>query len=369
MIILTLNAGSSSIKYKLFDSALGQKALISGQVDAIAQAHGSIKQTIQGKTSKQNLVFADHAEALNYVGNEIQKCGHLVALVAHRVVHGGISFSEPTRLDTSSLDILEALVPLAPLHNPANITGIKVAMERFQSAQHVAIFDTAFHQTMPKKAFTYAIDQDLAKQHHIRKYGFHGTSHDYVSQKAADQLGKDRRDCQFISCHLGNGASICAIKNGQSIDTSMGMTPLAGLVMGTRSGDIDPGVLIYLQREAGLSANEVDTLLNKESGLQGLCGDSDMRTIESRIDQGDPTAKLALEIFVYRCQQVIGAYLTQLPNLDAILFTGGIGENAPVIRAAILEPMSHLGFGSAIQTLVIETDEEWQMAIAAQSAI
>lgn len=383
MIILTLNAGSSSIKYKLFEFSDADTEILSGQVDAIGQENCSIRQNGPGEYEVNGPEhFANHAEALNRLGQLIQTAGFSIDIIAHRVVHGGTAFSQPTLIDDSVMQTLKELIPLAPLHNPANIQGIEVAQQLFPQAKHVAIFDTAFHQTMPAKAFNYAIDKATAEKLHIRKYGFHGTSHDFVSQKAAEYLDKSREACSFISCHLGNGASICAIQNGQSIDTSMGMTPLAGLVMGTRSGDIDPGAVLYLQREGNLSADEVDTLLNKNSGLKGLCGDNDMRVVENRVADGDADAQLALDQFVYRIQQTIGAYMTQLPNLDAVIFTGGIGENGAMIRRMIIEPLQHLGLSivdadktepvtnlsvdNKIKTLVINTDEEWQMASEAR---
>lgn len=364
MILLTLNAGSSSLKYKLFDFSDRDaiETILDGQVDAIGQSTAKLKEKDQqgNKTSIEQSI-PNHAVALGLIGDRVQALGLNIDGIAHRVVHGGEHFNKPVLVDDTVIAMLKNLISLAPLHNPANILGIETAIELFPHAKQVAVFDTGFHQTMPKVAYTYAIDQSVAKEHAIRRYGFHGTSYDYVSAEAAQLLNKQRNDCQMIVCHLGNGASACCIKNGQSIDTSMGFTPLAGLVMGTRSGDIDPSVLLYLLSH-GYSQAKLDELLNKQSGLKGLCGTNDMREVESLAAEENESAQLALDYFIYRVQQYIGAYLTQLPECDAIVFTGGIGENAAEIRDSITKPLAHLGLGSTIQILVIETNEELQMA-------
>lgn len=365
MIILTLNAGSSSLKFKLFDfSSDTPVALLEGQADAIGQDSAMLKhKNPSGQKIEQTIALQTHADALKQINELVQSMQLEIDGIAHRVVHGGERFAQPVLVNEETLRELKALIPLAPLHNPANILGIETAQILFPKAHQVAVFDTAFHQTMPEKAYTYAIDQTIAKTHSIRRYGFHGTSYDYVSTQAAKALGKALEHCQMIICHLGNGASVCCIKGGQSIDTSMGMTPLAGLVMGTRSGDIDPGAVVYLQSK-GFSANEIDTLLNKKSGLKGLCSTNDMREVEQLASNGNIDAKLALDCFIYRVQQYIGAYLTQLPTCDAIVFTGGIGENGVEIRDAIIQPLAHLGIGTQIPAMVVNTDEEYQMANA-----
>ena len=371
MNILTLNAGSSSLKYQFFQNEL---SLLSGLIENIGEANGE---------------YQNHGEALQAVNAHLNtELGNIACdAVAHRVVHGGNTFSKPTEITQANLDALKALPPLAPLHNPANILGIETAMKAYPNAKHIAIFDTAFHATLPASAYTYAIDQTLAAEKHIRRYGFHGTSHQFVSEAAAKLLGKPLAQCELISAHLGNGASMAAIQRGQSINTSMGMTPTAGLCMGTRSGDLDPAVVSLLAKE--YSATELDTLLNKQSGLKGICGDNDMRTIESRAAKGDSRAQLAIDVFVTRIQQYIGAYLTQLPNCDALIFTGGIGENSSTIRKCVCEKLSHLGFkledaqneirekdprivslvNSPIMICVIPTNEELQMVRLCQGLL
>ena len=299
--------------------------------------------------------------------------------VGHRVVHGGEMFGESVLIDDDVMGVLRQLTDLAPLHNPPNLLGIEVCREMLPGVPNVAVFDTALHQTMPPKAYLYALAVDLYRGHGIRKYGFHGTSHAYVAQEAARRIGRPLAELKVITCHLGNGCSITAFEQGKSIDTSMGFTPLEGLVMGTRSGDVDPAVPLYLVKDLGMSPEEVDDLLNKESGLQGLCGRRDMRDIEAQAQQGRGDAQTAVEVFVYRIQKYIGAYTAVLQGVDAIVFTAGIGENGPWIRAQVLRPFTYLGLrvdnarneqnqvvfstnDSHVQALRIPTNEELVIA-------
>lgn len=302
--------------------------------------------------------------------------------IGHRVVHGGEKFKEPTRITPEVLAAIQALIPLAPLHNPANLLGIEVALESAPSVPQVAIFDTAFHQSLPPYAYRYAIPRKLYEAHQVRRYGFHGTSHRYVAKKAAEFLGRPLDSLNLISLHLGNGASAAAIQNGKCIDTSMGLTPLEGLIMGTRCGDLDPAIIFYLGRETGLSSKEVETILNKESGLKGICGANDMRTVGELAAGGDPEAQLAIRMYCYRIKKYIGAYHAALGPLDALIFTGGIGEHASFIRQGCCAGLAHLGLeldqeknrglrdgdaalesrDSRVKILVIPTNEELEIA-------
>uniref|UniRef100_UPI000A3B1548 acetate kinase n=1 Tax=Streptomyces fradiae TaxID=1906 RepID=UPI000A3B1548 len=305
-----------------------------------------------------------------------------LAAIGHRVVHGGLRFTEPTVITDEVLAEIERLVPVAPLHNPANITGIRTARALRPDLPQVAVFDTAFHTTMPEYAARYAIDTETADAHRIRRYGFHGTSHAYVSREAARLLGRDPSEVNVIVLHLGNGASASAVAGGACVDTSMGLTPLEGLVMGTRSGDVDPAVTFHLRRVAGMSVDEVDELLNKRSGLVGLCGDNDMREIRRRIEEGDERAKLAFDIYVHRLKKYIGAYIAVLGRVDAVVFTAGVGENAAAVREAAVEGLEPLGLsvdaelnavrsgeprlispaGARVAVAVVPTDEELEIA-------
>jgi len=259
-----------------------------------------------------------------------------LSAIGHRVVHGGEQFYRPTLIDRKVTESLKALTPLAPLHNPANLLGIKVALSHAPHIAQVAVFDTAFHHSIPEHAYRYALPRELYEQHHIRRYGFHGTSHHFVAQKASELAGMPLESLNLITLHLGNGASACAIRKGRSIDTSMGFTPLEGLVMGTRSGDIDPAIIPYLMERLGLGTGEISTLLNRESGLKGLCGENDLRMIAERTSAGDKDAALALEVFCYRIKKYIGAYFAVLGRVDALVFTGGIGEHSSLVRAKAL---------------------------------
>jgi acetate kinase len=356
--VLVVNSGSSSLKYQLVDVESGE-ALLSGLIERVT----------------------DHSAAFDQMVLELEQSGFTPAAIGHRVVHGGSKFSAPTLIDSTVIAEIEALVPLAPLHNPGNLAGIVQAMKVFPGLPQVAVFDTAFHQSMPKESYTYAIDSALAEKHGIRRYGFHGSSHSFVSKAAAKFLGKP--SFTGVILHLGNGGSACAVRDGKSINTSMGLTPLQGLVMGTRSGDIDPAIVMYLSRVAGMSLDEIDSSLNREAGLKGLTGDADMRDVRARASQSDQVAVEALEVYALRIKHYIGAYIAQLGKIDAIAFTAGVGENSAEMRAQVCTGLDHLGIeldqdrnlerskhareistkGSAVKVLVIPTNEELEIAI------
>lgn len=353
--VLVINTGSSSIKYQLFDMPAG-RVLCAGLVERIGETSGTITHTVYPGTKNEKKVSekvekVSHTDGMHRIATLLvaKEWGVLhsvteVALVGHRVVHGGEAFSDTLEITPQVKEKIRELIPLAPLHNPANLTGIEIAENLFSEATQVAVFDTAFHQSLPPKAYRYAIPNSLYTQHGIRVYGFHGTSHKYIATQTAKLLGKPQEATSLISIHLGNGASMAAIKNGQSIDTSLGLTPLPGLVMGTRSGDIDPGVVFYLSETLGYSLKEIKRLLNKQSGLKGLANDNDMRDITQRAQQGEEEAQLALEVYTYRIQKYIGAYLVALGQTpDALVFTAGVGENSAVVRSMCLQNMQHVG--------------------------
>ncbi|MGZ0232839.1 acetate kinase [Streptomyces sp. CPS1] len=347
--VLVLNSGSSSLKYQLLDMRDASRLAV-GLVERIGEQTSRIEHTCVpgGETREQNGPIADHDAALKAVAGELARDGvgldspDLLA-IGHRVVHGGMFFTEPTVIDDGVITEIERLIPVAPLHNPANLTGIRTARALRPDLPQVAVFDTAFHTTMPEPAARYAIDPKIADRHRVRRYGFHGTSHAYVSRAAARLLGKDPSEVNVIVLHLGNGASASAVEQGRCVDTSMGLTPLEGLVMGTRSGDLDPAVIFHLARVGGMSMDEIDTLLNKRSGLFGLCGDNDMREIRRRIDEGDEEAALAFDIYIHRLKKYIGAYFAVLGKVDAIVFTAGVGENAAPVREAAIAGLEGLG--------------------------
>ncbi|MGQ5655109.1 acetate kinase [Streptomyces sp. EKR5.2] len=386
--VLVLNSGSSSVKYQLLDMRDSSR-LATGLVERIGEQTSRIKHTVAatGDTREQNGPIADHQAALKAVAEELAWDGlgldsPELAAIGHRVVHGGMFFSEPTVIDDAVLTEIERLIPVAPLHNPANLTGIRTAMALRPDLPQVAVFDTAFHTTMPEQAARYAIDTKIADRHRIRRYGFHGTSHAYVSRETARLLGRAPEDVNVIVLHLGNGASASAVRGGRCVDTSMGLTPLEGLVMGTRSGDLDPAVIFHLERVGGMSMDEIDTLLNKRSGLFGLCGDNDMREIQRRIDEGDAQARLAFDIYIHRLKKYIGAYYAVLGRVDAIAFTAGVGENAAPVREAAVAGLEGLGLavdgdlnavrgdgprlispaGARVAVAVVPTDEELEIA-------
>ncbi|MGW7196347.1 acetate kinase [Streptomyces chryseus] len=354
--ILVLNSGSSSVKYQLLDMRDSSR-LAAGLVERIGEQTSRLVHsplTDGGEKRERTGPIADHEAALKAVAEELSRDGlgldsPELAAIGHRVVHGGLRFSAPTVITDEVIAEIERLVPVAPLHNPANITGIRTAQSLRPDLPQVAVFDTAFHTTMPESAARYAIDVETADAHRIRRYGFHGTSHAFVSRATAKLLGKDPSEVNVIVLHLGNGASATAVRGGACVDTSMGLTPLEGLVMGTRSGDIDPAVTFHLERVAGMSTDEIDVLLNKKSGLVGLCGDNDMREIRRRIDEGDQRALLAFEIYVHRLKKYIGAYYAVLGRVDAVVFTAGVGENAAPVRAAAIAGLEELG-------LVVDAD-------------
>ncbi|MFE9805507.1 acetate kinase [Streptomyces sp. NPDC005548] len=347
--VLVLNSGSSSLKYQLLDMR-GSSRLAVGLVERIGEGTSLLRHTVPatGETRESAGEFADHEAALKAVSAELAADGfgldsRELAAIGHRVVHGGRTFTEPTVVDDAVLAEIERLIPVAPLHNPANLTGIRTAMALRPDLPQVAVFDTAFHTTMPESAARYAIDVRTADEHRIRRYGFHGTSHAYVSRATAELLGRAPEEVNVIVLHLGNGASASAVRGGRCVDTSMGLTPLEGLVMGTRSGDVDPAVIFHLKRVGNMSTDEIDTLLNKKSGLIGLCGDNDMREIRRRVDEGDEQARLAFDIYIHRLKKYIGAYYAVLGRVDAVAFTAGVGENAAPVREAAIAGLEELG--------------------------
>jgi acetate kinase len=391
--ILVLNCGSSSLKFAVINSITGD-TLITGLAERLGSNDASI--TIKHNGNKQVTQLTQnnqHLGAIEYLVSELHAKGLSESLTAvgHRVVHGGEVFTSSVVITDDVIAAIEQTSGLAPLHNPANLVGIQAAKSTFPTLPQIAVFDTAFHQTMPKKAFMYAVDNDLYTEKGIRRYGFHGTSHYFVSREAAKHLKQDAEKTSLITVHLGNGCSICAIENGNSVDTSMGLTPVEGLVMGTRSGDVDPGLIIYLMNQHNYSAKQIDDLLNKQSGLLGLSKlSNDCRTLEDAVfddsaenAQKKQQAKLALDVFCYRVAKYIASYTVALSHLDAIVFTGGIGENSNYIRSQVVNQLSVLKiklnesqnesarfgkFGeiqaadSQFNVLVIPTNEEWVIA-------
>jgi len=346
MNVLVLNAGSSSLKYCVVDSDSGVMRL-AGKVERIGTGAGE----------------RTHAEALAEVlASVAANDGLAIGAVGHRVVHGGAGLSAPVLVDDAVLATIEALVPLAPLHNPHNLAGVVAARAALPDVPQVAVFDTAFHATLPRRARTYAIDQDVAEAHGIRRYGFHGTSHAWVAGLAAGALGRPLADLRIVTLHLGNGASACAVEHGHSTETSMGMTPLEGLVMGTRGGDLDPGVLLALLRH-GMTVDQLDALLNQRSGLAGMSGDgNDLRDIEARAEAGDDRARLAIQVFAHRVRKYVGAYAATMGGLDAVVLTGGIGENSAPMRQRILQRFDFLG-------LVLDDDLNGAARVSAQAPV
>jgi acetate kinase len=346
-IVLVVNSGSSSLKYQLIDVDAGEP-LATGLIERIGQREGRATHTVGDETFRDEAAVPDHDAAFARMLASFAEHGppldeYPPVAVGHRVVQGGARFVEPTVITDQVKHDVEELEVLAPLHNPANLAGIVAAERAFPGVPHVAVFDTAFHQTLSPAAYTYAIDRELAAKHRVRRYGFHGTSHQFVSRAAAEFLGRPVEDLRMIVLHLGNGASACAVSGGRSVETSMGMTPLEGLVMGTRSGDIDPAVLLHLQRVAGLDTDATDRLLNSKSGILGLGGHADMRDLVSAAEAGDEAAKLALDVYTHRIRSYIGAYAAQLGRVDSIVFTAGVGENAALVRELSLAGLE--GFG------------------------
>jgi acetate kinase len=387
--VLVLNVGSSSIKYQLFDMPEGGVAA-KGKVERIGEPLGSVEQQSKAGGIKHEETIPDHGVGLERAiecltrGNKAPlKDVREIGAVGHRVVHGGERFTQTVLIDDEVVAAIEANQELAPLHNPPNLLGIRVARRHLPQVPQVAVFDTAFHQTMPETAYLYAVPLSLYREHKVRRYGFHGTSHRYVSGRAAAMLKKPLNEVNLITCHLGNGSSMAAVKNGKSVDTSMGLTPLEGLVMGTRSGDIDPAIIFYLGRIKNWSNHEIDDLLNKKSGLLGLAGKSnDVRELLDRKERGDQDAERALAVFTYRIKKYVGAYVAALGRLDALVFTAGIGENSPFVRAQVCAGLEVLGLAideaknmkavareidisaahARSRVLVIPTDEEKMIA-------
>ena len=398
MKILVINSGSSSIKFQLLQMS-DESLLASGLIERIGEKEGLIKCILHPETDKEQIVkrveaVADHkrgmhraVEILTDPDTGVIGSSGDVSAVGHRVVHGGEDFHLPTLITDDVLAAIEKNIPLAPLHNPANLDGIRVAQNLFPDVAQIAVFDTAYHQTIPAHAYHYALPYELYEEQRIRKYGFHGTSHKYVANECAHQMGKPLGKLNLITIHLGNGCSMTAVKNGRSVDTTLGFTPLEGLVMGTRSGDVDPAIHAYLVRNCGMDIDMIDRMLNKESGLKGLCGMNDMRDIHGRIAEGNKRARLALEVQTYRNRKYVGAFLAVLGRVDAIVFTAGIGENDGVVRAKTLEGLDSLGISldpvansqrvkkpsllsskeSRIQVWAIPTNEE--LAIAREAKI
>jgi acetate kinase len=398
-VILVINSGSSSLKYSMIDPDAGT-TLADGVIERIGQAMsvashrvrafgalGGAAPTALEATRTREEPIADYDRAFEVMRESFAAYGPSLdefppIAIGHRVVHGGSRFVEPVVVTDEVEAEIEALSVLAPLHNPANLASIRVAKKVFGDIPHVAVFDTAFHHTLEPAAYSYAIDAEVAREHQVRRYGFHGTSHRFVSHEAARYLGRDLSDLRQIVFHLGNGASVTAVDGGRSVQTSMGMTPLEGLVMGTRSGDIDPGAIFHLARTAGYSVADLDALLNRKSGLLGLSGRSDMRDLLTAVDAGDAAASLALDVYISRLRNYAGAYIAQLGGVDVISFTAGVGENVPRVRAGALATLGFMGLqvdaernearergirristdDSAVVVLVVPTDEEREIA-------
>ena len=393
MKILVINCGSSSLKYQLYDMTTST-TLASGLIERIGEPQGLLTHKNHPGTDGETKIvqeepIADHEAGMRLAQELLvdPKTGVVadrsdIQAVGHRVVHGGETFRASTLISPEVITAIEKTIPLAPLHNPPNLMGIRVSRELFPDAPQVAVFDTAFHQTMPPHAYHYALPYEFYEELGVRRYGFHGTSHKFVAEEAAGLLECPLRDLNLVTAHLGSGASICAIEKGRSIDTSMGMTPLGGVIMGTRGGNFDPGALIYITEQKGYSVAEIDRVLQKESGLKGICGSNDMRDIHARAADGDERARLALDMFSHRIRQYIGAYFFALGNVDSLVFTAGIGEHDPLTRekcCAGLEPFglildrekNQTGRGQAreistpdspVRILVIPTNEELEIA-------
>ena len=388
MKILVINAGSSSLKYQLIDMD-SKEVMAKGLCERITLDGSKLNHTPKGG---EKVVIESpmptHAEAIKLVIDALVDKNHGViadmseiGAVGHRVVHGGESFSGSVVIDDAVKGALNDCIELAPLHNPANIIGINACEKVIPGVKQVGVFDTAFHANMPQKAYMYAVPYELYTEDKVRKYGFHGTSHKYVSQRAAEMLGKKLEDCKIITCHLGNGSSISAVMNGQSVDTTMGFTPLAGVPMGTRCGDIDPAIVTFLVNKKGMTAQEADALLNKKSGVFGIAGYSDFRDLCARSEAGDEKCTLALDMFAYAIKKCIGQYAAVMGGVDAIVFTAGIGENTPSVRRDATSGLEYMGVeidqklneetrserdisapGAKVRTLVIPTNEELMIA-------
>ena len=389
MTVLVINSGSSSVKFQVVDVEQAD-GVLHGIVERIGESDATVAVTYRGETTERTLEIADHDAALKTAFETMAEAGLSLAdagvtAVGHRVVHGGTVFSEPTLIDDDVVATVDRLSALAPLHNPANVKGIEVARRELPDVPQVAVFDTAFFHALPAAASTYAIDRDVARDHDIKRYGMHGTSHEYVSGRVAEFLERDPQSLNQIVLHLGNGASASAVRGGAAVDTSMGLTPLEGLVMGTRSGDIDPGIVMHLRRSADLDVDGIDTLLNRRSGIKGLSGVTDFRELRRLVDDGDDDARLAFDVYVHRLRKYLGAYMIGLGRVDVVTFTAGVGENSPEVRAAALADLENYGIvvdekrnavrskdarvisadSSAVTVLVVPTNEELAIARAA----
>jgi len=389
--VLVINSGSSSIKYGLID-VQARTAIAAGLIERIGEDGARVEHTHHGRTTTRDQRVADHHEGMTQVLALFDELGPNlteadVVAVGHRVVMGGSDFDRALVVDAAVMATIEQLAPLAPLHQGPNLTGIRAAQELLPTVPHVAVFDTAFFHDLPAAAATYAIDRTVAEQYAIRRYGFHGTSHQYVATVAAEVVGRDLGELRQIVLHLGNGASASAVVGGRAVDTSMGLTPLEGLVMGTRTGDIDPSVVAHLARSGGMDLDEIDHLLNHRSGMLGLTGEKDMREVHRLIATGDAGARLGLDVYVHRLKKYIGAYAAVMGGLDVLTFTAGVGENDAVVRAETVEGLQLLGIGidparnrapaagarvispdgARVAVLVVPTDEE--LAIAEQAAV
>ncbi len=390
MNILVINSGSSSVKYQVLDMADGT-VLSGGRLERIGEPESRLTHHWRDAAGARQEItrrdpVPDHAHAFERIATVMRESGSAgqFALdgIGHRVVHGGERFRAPTRIDREVVEALRAISALAPLHNPPNLTGIEVCLRLFPQVPQVAVFDTAFHQTMPVHAFRYAVPESWYRGHQVRRYGFHGTSHAYVARQAAVHLQRPLESLRLITLHLGNGASAAAIEAGRCVDTSMGFTPLEGLMMGTRCGDIDPAILFHLNRETGIDLEDLDYQLNQESGLKGICGVNDMREAQRLAAAGDERARLAIDMYCYRIRKYIGAYYAVLGRLDALVFTAGIGENSPPIRKQSCAGLDRFGIridearnvqactevieiqaeDAAVRVLVVPTNEELEIA-------
>ncbi|WP_078545095.1 acetate kinase [Litchfieldia alkalitelluris] len=384
--IIAINAGSSSLKFQLFEMP-SEEVVTKGLVERIGLDNAIFSISVNGEKQTEVTDIPNHSVAVKILLDKLTNTGIIKSLdeidgIGHRVVHGGEEFSDSVLITDEILGKLDQLTELAPLHNPANITGVKAFKEVLPNVPAVAVFDTAFHQTMPEKSFLYSLPYEYYEKYGIRKYGFHGTSHKYVSERAAELLGRPLEQLRLISCHLGNGASIAAIEGGKSIDTSMGFTPLAGVAMGTRSGNIDPSLIPYIMEKTGQTADEVLDVLNKKSGMLGVSGfSSDLRDIEAKAEEGNARAELALEVFASRIHKYIGSYAARMYGVDAIIFTAGIGENSDTIRARVLRGLEFMGIywdpsrnqvrgeeafinypHSPVKVIIIPTNEEVMIA-------
>ena len=391
--VLVVNAGSSSLKYSLVDAVSGTAAA-TGHVERIGESVGEVVHEGSSGEHRTEREIANHEDALRAAMEAFTEHGPSLdevdlEAVGHRVVHGGARFSEPVLVDDALVAKVKELIPLAPLHNPANLEGIATSLKLFPDVPQVAVFDTAFHSTLPPEAYTYAVPRSWVAEHRIRRYGFHGTSYSFVSGEAARLLGRPPGEVNLIVLHLGNGASAAAIRGGESVDTSMGLTPLEGLVMGTRSGDIDPALHAHLHRQLGWALEDIDGILNRESGLKGLSGHNDFREVERLRAAGDPGARLAFDVYCYRLRKYVGAYYAVLGTVDAVVFTAGVGQNAASVRSCALAGLERLGIevdparnqgrvttptvvspdGCDVAVLVVPTNEEWEIARQAMAVV